>query len=203
MSSNCPSQEVIVQPTDSRTNIHLEALSRDFLKMLDESSNCDLEITCEDKTFKAHRIVLGARSTVFSAMLKSNMIEGETGQINVEYTKSTTFQNFLCYLYSGMLPKLDIETAKQLYEVGDKYAVEELKKACSEFLFYNLCEDNACELLVLADRHSDQEFRKNVIAYIVEKNIPKRDKGWSDFCENHSKLAIEALNLYIQKKCPN
>lgn len=84
-------------------------------------------------------------------MLKSDMVEGKTGLIKVEDIAASIFESFLRYLYSGTLPELSIDTAKQLYEASDKYSVEELKRACSEFLTRNLSTDNACEILVLAD----------------------------------------------------
>lgn len=169
--------------------------------MLYKNSNCDIEITCEDKTFKAHRIILEARCGIFSAMLKSNMLEDNTGLIKVEDIRASVFESFLGYLYSGTIPDLNIDTAKELYEVGDKYAMEELKKACSEFLTNNLSEDNACEVLVLADLHSDEDFRKDVLSDMVYKKIPQRSRNWANFCKSYPILAVEVQNLYIKKYC--
>lgn len=82
-------------------------------------------------------------------MLKSDMVEGKTGFIKVKDITASIFKGFLHYLYSGTLPELStIVSAKEFYEASDKYAVEELKKACSEYLAKNLSEDNACDLLV-------------------------------------------------------
>lgn len=182
---------------------HFNALSRDFSKLLEESSSSDVVITCENSQFHAHKIVLDTRSGVLSAMLKSDMVEGKTGIIKIEGINNSTFELFLRYLYTAILPDLSIETAMELYIAADMYAVEVLKKACSEYLNKNLSESNACEILVLADLHSDKEFRTKVISYIVEKKIPQKDKKWSDFCNSHSSLAIEVLNNFIKKHCQN
>lgn len=181
----------------------MQALSRDFSKLLDVSSSSDVVITCESSKFHAHRIVLEARSGVLSAMLKSNMVEGMTGVINLEGIKKSIFEIFLRYLYTAILPDLSIETAKELYNAADMYAVEELKKSCSEYLNKNLSENNACEILVLSDLHGDKDFRTKVISYIVEKKIPQQGKKWSDFCSSHPNLANEVLNMFIKKYCPN
>lgn len=170
---------------------------------MDENSSSDVVITCENSKFHAHRIVLESRSGVLSAMMKSNMVEAKSGVINVEGISSSIFELFLRYLYTAILPDLCIKVSKELYKAADMYAVDELKKACSEYLNKNLSESNACEMLVLADLHSDKDFRTKVISYIVEKKIPQHDKKWSDFCSNHSSLAIEVLNIFIKKHCPN
>lgn len=195
------SKDIDKETSTSKANVHLEALSRDFSKLLDESSSCDVEVTCEGQKFNAHRIIFGARSTVFSDMLKSNMVESKTGLIKVEDCKASIFRNFLNYLYSGKLPELRLDSAKQFYEVSDKYAAEELKRACSEFLVKNLTESSACEILVLADQHSDKNFRKSIISFIVSENIPQRDKNWPNFCKTHCNLANEVMLLYIQNQC--
>lgn len=169
---------------------------------MEENSSSDVVITCENSKFHAHRIVLETRSKVLSAMLKSNMVEGRTGIVNIEGISYSIFEIFLRYLYTAMLPSLSIENAKELYKAADMYAVEELKKACSEYLNKNLSESTACEILVLADLHNDRDFRSKVISYIIEEQIPQYDENWSDFCSNHSSLAIEILNLYIKKHCP-
>ena len=132
-------------------------------------------------------------------MLESDMIEGKTGLIKVKDFSSRIFRVFLRYLYSGTVPELNVDTAKQLYEVSDKYAVEELKTACSEFLSENISESNGCEMLILADQHGDKGFREKIIAYIIDKKIPKSYREWPSFCENYPKLAMEVQNLYIQK----
>ena len=186
---------------DLNKNIHLEALSRDYLKLFTERSSCDVKITCEGKTCHAHRVILETRSPVFSAMLKSNMIEGNSGLIKIEDMEASIFESFLLYLYSGVIPELSINTAKQLYDAADKYAMEELKKACSEFLSKNLSEGNACEILVFADMHNDDDLRSAVTFYIIDRKVPQRDKYWSNFCKNHPILAVEIQNLYIQKYC--
>lgn len=135
-------------------------------------------------------------------MLNSDMVEGKTGLIKVEDIAASILEGFLHYLYSGTFPEFSVATAKEFYEARDKYAVEELKMACSEFLTKNLSEDNAFDLLLFADQHSDELFRNDIISYIVKKKNPRRYTQWSNFCKSHPNLAVEVQNLYIEKHCP-
>lgn len=188
----------ILLPSCSEERIYYEAFSRDISKLLDEDSNYDVEITCDDETFHAHKVILSCRSKVFAAMLQSNMVEGITGKVMLQDIKATAFRLLLRYLYSGMMPKFDVDIAKELYEIGDRYAVEELKDACSQFLRNNLSQDNSYEILVLADRHGDYSLRSHIIAYIVDNRMPLHHGSWPDFCESQPQLANRVLNLCIQ-----
>ena len=190
-----------LQPSPLKKRTHFQAACRDFSKLYGDTSSCDIVINCEDKTLKAHKIVLQARSKVFDAMLKSDMAESKTGVINVTGIKSSTLECFLKYLYSATLPKLNVASSKELYEAADRYDVKELKQACSEFLIMKLSDGNACDLLVLADLHHDKDLREEAIDYIVERKIPENDKNWAEFCKVQCNLANEVLNLYIKTHC--
>lgn len=177
---------------------HFKALSRDFLNILHNDGLYDVDITVGKQTFKAHRNILAARSNFFKALLQSEMIESKTGVMELHDIDATLFKEFLLYLYSGRLPVLTVDKAKLVYEIGDKYFVEELKKACSEFLTQNLTPINACEMLSLADRHSDVDFKERVVSFILEKRIPVTYENWINFCNHHPALTNEVLNRFCR-----
>lgn len=156
----------------------LEALSQDFGRLLGAESDQDVALKCGDRTVGAHKIVLASRSKVFEGMLQSDMVEGRTGQVKVKDMDADVFQEFVKYLYTGTLPKLTEDKAKGLYEAGDLYAVASLMRRCSIFLSDTLTVQNACERLVLADAHSDSEFKERVIAFILEMKVPLIDDHW-------------------------
>ena len=63
----------------------------------------DVEFLVGEEAFGAHRSLLSARSPVFAAMFASGMKEAETGQVRIEDVDPTTFQQFLKFLYTGMV----------------------------------------------------------------------------------------------------
>lgn len=182
----------------SEKSIHLDALSRDLSNLLHDDGHYNVDITVGEQTFKAHRNILSARSNFFKVLLQSDMIESKTGVIHLHDMDALVFQEFLVYLYSGRLPEFTVDTAKLFYETGDKYIVEELKKTCSQFLTENLSVENACEILSLADRHGDVDFKERVISFIIEKRIPVKDENWTDFCTHHPVMANEVLNRFCK-----
>lgn len=172
-----------------------EGLARDFSKMLDEGSNQDVDIVCGDQTIKAHKSVLSCRSDVFASMLHSDMSEGRTGRINIQDMDVTIFRQFLKCLYTGILPELTVDTAMKLYEAGDKYNVSPLKKQCADFLIDQLLPENACDILILADQHSDAHLKSSVIDFMMKEKLPL-EENWPEFSKRYPVLAVEVLNLF-------
>ena len=166
--------------------ILLDELSNDFGKLFQEGPDHDVEFICGNETIGAHKSILCSRSSVFASMLRTDMKEGKSGQVKIEDIQSDIFRQFLKSLYTGILPELTVDTALGFYEAADKYAVDMLKNQCADFLMDNVSPDNACQILLIADRHSDSEFKKNIMKYIVKVESPITGEKWADFCKTNS-----------------
>lgn len=127
------------------------------------------------------------------------MVEGRTKVVKIPDMELDIFKKFLAYLYTGNLEDLSFEAIFNLYEAGDQYAVHCLAKKCSKLLMGQLSVQNACKLLVVADAHSDVQFREAVVSFILENKVPLLRDCWQDFCSNHPTLAILVLNQFYQK----
>lgn len=171
------------------------SLTEDFSKLLEAGLDHDVEMNCGGHCVQAHKIVLSARSDVFKAMLHSNMLELQTGTIEIQDMDDCSFRNFIRYLYTDALPEMSFDMAKTLYEAGDKYAVRSLSFRCSEYLQDNLIPENAYQCFALADAHSDQELKDRVVAFILDKKLYLQDEIWLPFYENFPKAALEMYRL--------
>lgn len=180
----------------------MERLSHDFSKLFDEGPYHDVEFICGDQTIKAHKNILCSRSSVFASMLQSDMVEGKTGQVNIQDIDSAIFRQFLKSLYTGILPKLTVDSAFQFYEASDKYGTDVVKQQCANFLTDNLSAENACDILILSDRHSDIGFKKNVMEYIIKEKIPYVEPKWTSFCNENPILAVEVYKLFCEQFRP-
>lgn len=186
-------------PSYIDTNFLLEGVYKDFSSLFDEGPNHDIEFICGDEIVKAHKNVVSARSQVFASMLRSDMEKGKTGQVKIVDAEISIFRQFMKCLYTGKLPELTVDTALRFYEAADKYAVDSLKKQCASFLTENLSLENACEILIMSDRHTDLDLKKDVFQYIMREKIPKRiGEKWTDFCKEYPSLANEVLNFLYQ-----
>lgn len=180
------------------TNILLKDVSKDLSRLFHEGADHDVEFICGDEILKAHKNVLCCRSDVFASMLRSDTMESETGQINIQDMEGSIFRQFLKYCYTGVFPELAVDVALQFYETAIKYAVGPLKIQCTSFLTDNLSHDNACEILILADRHNDLHFKKNVLEYVIKEEIQFMKEKWTELCKQNPKLANEVVSLFCQ-----
>ena len=74
---------------------------------------CDISIKIENKTIKAHKIVLASSIPYFKAMFESNMVENTTNEVEIkENITFTTFEKIINYAYSGKLKGDFIRTNK-------------------------------------------------------------------------------------------
>ena len=69
-------------------------LKKDMLKLDDSTS--DVTLICDGEKFLAHKVVLAARSDVFSAMFQHDGTkEAESNQVLIEDTDPKTLERFL------------------------------------------------------------------------------------------------------------
>ena len=70
----------------------------DYLSMLENGTSNDVTILLEDGEMKANKVVLIARSSYFSSMLKddNNYVESQSGVINLNYVKKAVMQGIIC-----------------------------------------------------------------------------------------------------------
>merc|ERR1719238_1980421 len=107
-----PSDDKIKMPMYLKWTVYQESL----MAMMEDASSADLIIKCGAEIFRAHKVVLCSRSSVFSAMLQGDQEEGE---IIVTDVDPATFAALLHYIYTGKLQD-GLDLGKMIY-AADKY----------------------------------------------------------------------------------
>ena len=131
----------------------LVSLVRDFLSLLQDSSSSDLSLLCPDGQVDVHRLVMSARSPVFSSMLNSDMVEKTTGTIKIGDFKIEVVKAMVHYIYTAKIEDL-FEDICDLLVLGDKYQIKALVEDCSKKLIQSISRSNALELGAFALFHS-------------------------------------------------
>ena len=115
--------------------------------------------------------MLAARSPVFRAMFKSNMLEKNTRRIEVPDLRPEVVSDMLTFMYTGKTPNLD-QLVEDLLTAADKYQLDQLKSVCVENLCKKIDVENCIGVLILGDNYQTDQFRKSSLQFI-ERNRRK------------------------------
>ncbi|GBM70523.1 TD and POZ domain-containing protein 1 [Araneus ventricosus] len=175
-------------------SLNTSELVNDLKFMYNDAIFSDTEIRTTTKTFRAHKNILSARSPVFRSMLSSDMKEKNSGHVDIIDFEDDTIHRMLLFIYTDSLEDLQFEKAFKFYAAAEKYEILSLKSGCSSFLKKNLCPTNACDVLVLADLHNDDDLKTAVQDYILGqcKQI-FLSQEWKDFMNTNLKLAADVM----------
>ncbi|KAG8183735.1 hypothetical protein JTE90_029317 [Oedothorax gibbosus] len=178
-------------------------LADDLLLLYRDRTLSDATLNTDGKSFPAHRSILGARSHVFRAMFeRDHMAEGLSGVVDIDDIDSETVDRMLVFLYSDSLEEaLQWEEASALYYAADKYAVQPLKLKCGDILKASLSVSNACEALVLADKHSDDQLLRCAMDFVCDHDEVVSSAEWESLEESHPRLTTKIVReMYLKNK---
>ncbi|GFS84082.1 TD and POZ domain-containing protein 1 [Nephila pilipes] len=198
---NTPSIEDENLPENAKKLMLSNTLKENLKSWFRKPLFSDTEVKTQTNTFPAHKIILSARSPVFKAMFTKEMRETIDKCVHIDDFCDDTVQRMLFYMYTDELQDLEWDSACDLYAAADKYAILSLKEECSSFLKANLSPSNACEALVLADRHSDFGFKRILQKFILrKKKLIMNSKAWEQLLESHMKLAADTMTFKFKER---
>ncbi|GBN94250.1 TD and POZ domain-containing protein 3 [Araneus ventricosus] len=176
-------------------------LNENLKSMLDDCTLFDINLRTTNRTYPAHKCILSARSPVFKAMFSNNMKEKISEYVDIEDFDDDTISLMLQYIYTAEVKELEWETALHLYQASDMYEILTLRNVCSFYLKVNLCPSNACETLVLANLHEDDDLKSYVQDFILRdtENIMNSEE-W----EHLMKFNPNVCSFYLKANlCPH
>uniref|UniRef100_A0ACD5W401 Uncharacterized protein n=1 Tax=Avena sativa TaxID=4498 RepID=A0ACD5W401_AVESA len=142
-------------------------------RLLDHTDGTDVSFIVDDETFRAHRVVLAARSPVFRAELFGSMAEATMSSITLHDITPATFKVMLQFIYTDELPAEDehgdssVEMIQNLLIAADRYALDRLKFICAQKLWDKVSVDTVATILACAETYSCQELRSKCIDFFV------------------------------------
>ena len=142
-------------------------------KLLQTAEGADVAFKVQEETFRAHRVVLAARSPVFEAELYGPLREKSDGEavIPVEDVHPDAFRALLHFIYTDSLPGdgegCDAATLQHLLVAADRYGVDRLKHICEGKLRASADEKTVASMLAIAERHNCPRLRDACLAIQV------------------------------------
>ncbi|XP_062567884.1 BTB/POZ domain-containing protein 2-like [Saccostrea cucullata] len=137
----------------------------------------------EEKEVKAHRYVLGSRSSVFYAMMFGSL-SGTSFNIAVPDIEHEVFQNLLRFLYYEETNINEESVTGTLY-ASEKYGVTDLKEACNSYLKNHINEESVCAIMENAKLFNLNDLLTRCIDFIVQSEATAKT-----FLKSHGFLSL-------------
>lgn len=170
------------------------SLASDLSALLESPEGADVSLVVGDAVLPAHSQILAARSPVFAAMLRSDMKESRTRQIDVRDMRETVLRQLLSFIYTDTAPELD-SVAEELLPMAEKYDLPLLKRRCEDKLAQELSVENAAACAVLAVLHRCARLRAAAAQFVAGHPQVLATGGWARLLRAHPEVAVEFSQL--------
>ncbi|KAK3093519.1 hypothetical protein FSP39_016697 [Pinctada imbricata] len=145
-------------PTPAGIVDHVTTLSDNLAELVNNADYSDITLVVEGTPFKAHKVILAARSEYFRAMLYGGLKESMPGtsEIELKDTSAAAFRVLLKYIYNGRINLLEIKEENLLDILGlaHRFGFEELETSISDYLKAILNNSNVCLIYDIANMYS-------------------------------------------------
>lgn len=188
-----PFSTLLENPQSQSAGAGLEGTETLFM----DEEFADVTLCINGKSYRAHKVILATRSPVFKAILRTDMIEKKSNCIAINDIEESVFIEMLRYMYTGKVEKLET-VVSGLLEAADKYDLEKLKIICETELLKDLSQQNALDLLMLADRYNAKNLKMKVIQCInTDSNNILTKAADKDLVTSHPHLFLEILDAFV------
>ena len=125
---------------------HIPSLSSHIGALFLNDEYSDVSLVVDGQRFRAHRVILAARSEYFRALLYGGMKESQLSEIELMDTSLAAFKHLLRYIYTGQmrLGNLKDDLILEILGLAHQYGFEDLEAAISDYLRSILSIHNVC-----------------------------------------------------------
>ncbi|CAO2036824.1 unnamed protein product [Urochloa humidicola] len=139
--------------------------------------HADVEFRVGEETFAAHRLLLEARSPIFTAKLlgRNNKEHKTTTVVQINDMEPRVFEAMLSFIYTDSWPKMERKEegamSQRLFVAADQYGLQRLKLMCESRLCNLIDASSVAEILLLADKHQCAALKEACFDFIGSKAI--------------------------------
>ncbi|WJX32303.1 BTB/POZ and MATH domain-containing protein 3 [Trifolium repens] len=154
-------------------------MGRDFKSLFESQVGCDIVFKVKGESFKAHKLILAARSPVFRAQFFG--LVGDPScleEVVVEDIDPFIFKAMLLFIYSDKLPDIyDVMGStpmcsytvmvQHLLAAADLYNLDRLKTLCESRLWEEINTENVATTLALAEQRHCPQLKAICLKFIA------------------------------------
>lgn len=148
-------------------------LNLDLAKLQQSKTGADVTFIVSGESFAAHKLILAARSPVFSAEFFGDFGEKNAQQIQVEGIEAPTFKAMLDFIYTDAVSEFDQQSedgaalAQHVLVAADRYGLDRLKLICEAKIYDGIKAGTAATTLAFAEQHNCSQLKAKCIEFIV------------------------------------
>lgn len=153
---------------------HVELLSSQSGLLYFSKEFTDVTFVVDKEKFKAHRVMLAARSDYFRALLFGGMREtNPANEIEISDCSARSFNVLLTYIYTGKmsLGELGLEVVLELISLAHKYGFLALESAIQGYLKAILDVKNVCQIFDLSSFFQLKDLYNSCLDYLDQDAV--------------------------------
>ncbi|XP_030534639.1 BTB/POZ and MATH domain-containing protein 3-like [Rhodamnia argentea] len=201
-------------PRHYRVAIPPSDMGQDLKALLESGLGTDIEIVVGDETFKAHKLILAARSQVFKAQFFGPIGDLNIEKLVVEDVDPFIFQAMLEFMYTDEFPDIgevvgsispssSTNVLLHLVAAADRYSLKRLRLLCESKLSGQITEDTVATIVVLADQHHLHKLKAICLDFAVNPaNLGgvMKSEGFKHLEENCPSVLSELLSAVSNRQ---
>ncbi|XP_074308217.1 BTB/POZ and MATH domain-containing protein 3 [Silene latifolia] len=187
------------RPKQYRVSMPPSDMGENFKDLLESGNGCDIVFSVGDENFKAHKLVLAARSPVFRAQFFGLVGNSNMDTVTIEDVEPSIFKVMLLYIYSDNFPDLrEISGStssssmafmvQHLLASADRFGLDRLKVICESKLCDEITVDTVATTLSLAEQHRCKQLKSACLKFAAANlNAVMHSDGYK----------------YLEQSCPS
>ncbi|KAL9351744.1 hypothetical protein Peur_054424 [Populus x canadensis] len=179
-------------------------------ELLESEAGCDIAFQVGDETFKAHKLILAARSPVFRAQFFGLVGDPKMDKVAVKDVDPLIFKAMLLFIYTDKLPDVHEITGstsmctstnmvQHLLAVSDLYNLDRLKLLCESKLCEELSAETVATTLALAEQHQCTQLKAICLKFAANPaNLGEvmQSEGFRHLEESCPSMLCELLKIF-------
>lgn len=173
--------------------------------LLDSEVGCDITFHVGEETFKAHKLILAARSPVFRAQFFGLIGDPNTDRVELADIEPSIFKVMLQFIYADNVPDLHEVTGststctstimlQHLLAAADRYGLDRLKQLCEARLCDEVSVDTVATTLSLAEQHHCLQLKAICLKFAATNlGVVMQSDGFRHLEESCPSLLSELL----------
>ncbi|KAL7107750.1 hypothetical protein ACP275_06G074300 [Erythranthe tilingii] len=189
------SYSVIVPPSD---------MGQSLKYLLDSETGCDITFQVGEESFRAHKLILAARSPVFRAQFFGLVGNPNSDKVEIEDVEPFIFKALLQFIYSDELPSfheiMDSTTTpsaimmQHLLAAADRFGLDRLKQLCEVKLCEEVNAETVATTLSLAEQHRCPQLKAICLKFAATNlGVVMQSEGFRHLEESCPSLLSELL----------